>query len=73
MQGPGQQNDFSMRAKAMDGNSIPCQYDNINYGKKRKAKAHKYSIISTGTGKFYGSKTIMETFSEYLIRTHIST
>lgn len=70
MKGPGQSNDFSKRSKAMDGNSIPNQYVNKNYGVKRKAKAHKFSIISTGTGKYYGSKAIMETFIEYLIRTH---
>jgi hypothetical protein len=69
MKGPGQSNSFSRRAKAMDGNSIPNQYVNKNYGVKRKAKAHKYSIISTGTGKYYGSKAIMETFKEFLIRT----
>ena len=69
MKGSGQLNNFSKHAKSMDGNSIPNQYVNKNYGVKRKAKAHKFSIISTGTGKYYGSKAIMETFKEYLIST----
>lgn len=67
MKGPGQQNDFAKHSKEMTKDNIPCQYVNTDYGKKRKAKSHKFSIISSGTGKLYGSRAIKETFAGYLI------
>ena len=42
MKGPGQQNDFAKHSKEMTKDNVPKQMDNNDYGKKRKAKAHKY-------------------------------
>jgi hypothetical protein len=67
MKGPGQQNDFAKHSKEMTKDNVPKQMDNNDYGKKRKAKAHKFSIKDSNTGKEYGSRAVMETFSDYLI------
>ncbi len=40
--------------------SYPSQYDNKDYGKKRKAKTHTIPIKNTTTGQVYGYKTIEE-------------
>ena len=70
MKGPAQQNDFAKRSKEMNG-SVPCQYDNTDFGKKRKAKAHKFSVKDTKNGKTYWTPSIMEgniSFTDYLIQ-----
>lgn len=66
MKGPGQQNDFAKRSAEMTGN-VPKQMDNKDYGKKRTAKAHKFSVKDSKTGKLYWAPAIMETFATYLI------
>jgi hypothetical protein len=66
MTGPGQQNDFAKHSKEMTG-SVPKQMDNKDFGKKRTAKAHKFSVKDTKTGKLYWAPAIMEKFSTYLI------
>lgn len=65
MTGPGLQNEFAKKASTM---KIPSYYDNKDYGKKVKAVPRKVSIVSSGTGKFYGARTIMtkETFAQFL-------
>lgn len=62
-------NDFAKRAKEMNG-SILNQNTNVDWGKKRKAKAHKYSVRDTNTGKLYWSPAIMEklTLTKFLIQ-----
>lgn len=69
MKGPAQQNDFAKHSKEMNG-SIPSQYDNKDYGKKRKAQAHKFSVKDTKTGKVYWTPAIKEnlTFTDFLIQ-----
>ena len=52
-----------------DVSSVPSQYDNKDYGKRRKAIVHNYVIKNTTTGQVYGYKTVAETptkFSEFL-------
>lgn len=70
MKGPAPENDFARRSKEMNDGSIPCQYDNKDYGKKRKAKAHKFSVKDTKTGKVYWIPAVMEkqTLLEFLIQ-----
>lgn len=68
MKGPGSLNDFAKHSKEMTKDNVPNQYVNTDYGKKRKAKAHRFSIKSSGTGKFYGSRAVMEqSFTDFLI------
>ena len=59
MSGFNIENDFAKHAKEMTG-SLPAQLDNKDYGKKRKAKAHKFSVKSTKTGKSYWVPAVME-------------
>lgn len=66
MKGPGQENDFAKHSKEMN-KSVPKQMDNKDYGKKRKAQAHKFSVKDTKTGKLYWAPAVMETFSDFLI------
>lgn len=68
MKGPGQENDFAKRAKEMN-TSLPSQMDNKDYGKKRKAVAHKYSVKDSKTGKLYWAPAVMEktTLVDFLI------
>ncbi|RWZ87247.1 MAG: hypothetical protein EO766_12030 [Hydrotalea sp. AMD] len=68
MSGPAKENELSRKSKNMTG-KIPSQYTNTDFGKKRKAKFHKFNVRSTGTGKLYWSPAIAEscTFSEFLI------
>lgn len=69
MKGPAQENDFAKHSKEMNG-SIPSQYDNKDFGKKRKAKAHKFSVKDTKNGKTYWTPAILEklSFTDYLIQ-----
>lgn len=54
---PGKETDLSKGVKLM---SIPCQYDNKDYGKRSKLVRRKISMTSSGRdGKFYGARTIM--------------
>lgn len=54
--------------KGAETTTFPSQYDNKDYGKKRKAKTKTLPIKNTTTGQVYGYKTIEEmSFSEYLI------
>ncbi|MGZ8924577.1 MAG: hypothetical protein ACXW2E_01710 [Nitrososphaeraceae archaeon] len=68
MNGPAPENDFAKHSKEMQHN-IPKQMDNKNYGKKRKAQAHKFSVKDSKTGKVYWTPCIMEklTFKTFLI------
>lgn len=65
------ENEFAKHAAEMN---IPMQMDNKDYGKKSKIVARKVVTRSSGTGKVYGSKTIMTkentptpTFIEFLL------
>lgn len=56
-------------AKGADIHSYPSQYDNKDYGVKRKAKTKNVVIKNTTTGQVYGYKTVEEgefTFTDYL-------
>ncbi|MCK9369716.1 hypothetical protein M0R04_07390 [Candidatus Dojkabacteria bacterium] len=71
MKGPAQENELARKSKEMNKGSIPMQTDNTDYGKKRKAKNHKFSVKSTGKDKkTYWTPAIAErlTFSGYLIQ-----
>ena len=70
MSGPGQENDFAKHSKEMNSGSIPSQYDNKDYGKKRKAKAHKFTVKDSKNGKIYWTPAIMEqkTLTGFLIQ-----
>lgn len=46
--------------KGTDITSYPCQYDNADYGVKRKAKTKNVVVKNTTTGKVYGYKTVEE-------------
>ena len=56
--------------KGKEISSYPSEYDNKDYGKKRKAKIHTIAIKNTTSGEVYGYKTIPEvltlTFSDFL-------
>jgi len=69
MKGPAQENDFAKHSKEMNNGSIPSQYVNKDFGKKRKAKAHKFSVKDTKNGKTYWTPAVMEkqTLIGYLI------
>jgi hypothetical protein len=62
-----QKSDYENRGK--DLKSYPSQYDNKDYGQKRKAHTHNVVLKNTKTGQVFGYKTVEETmkFSEYLI------
>lgn len=68
MKGPGPENEFAKRSTEMNG-SIPSQYNNKNYGKKRKAKSHKFTVKDSKTGKVYWTPAIKEelTLKSFLI------
>lgn len=70
MKGPGTENDFAKKSKEMNNGSIPNSYNNKDYGKKRKAKAHKFSVKNTKTGQLYWAPAVMErqTLTEFLIQ-----
>jgi len=54
--------------KGTETTTFPSQYDNKDYGKKRKAKTKTLPIKNTTTGQVYGYKTIEEMkFSDFLI------
>ena len=69
--GPGQDNELAAGAAEM---KIPCQYDNIDYGKKTKLKVRKVSHYEQGNGhKFYGSRAIvtkeeLHSFTRFILR-----
>lgn len=68
MKGPAPENDFAKRSTEMRG-KVPMQMDNKDFGKKRKAKAHKFSVKDTKTGKTYWIPAVMEklNFTTFLI------
>lgn len=68
MSGPAKENELTKKSTEMNG-SIPSQYDNVDFGKKRKPKNHKFSVKDTKTGKVYWNPAIAEhqTFSDFLI------
>lgn len=47
-------------AKGTETTSYPSEFDNADYGKKRKAKTHSIVIKNTTSGQVYGYKTIAE-------------
>lgn len=59
---------LTKKAKEMNG-KLPSQFDNIDYGKKRKAKLHKFSVKDSKTKKTYWIPTTMESlsFSDFLL------
>lgn len=61
------ENELSKKSKNMTG-KLPNQLDNKDYGKKRKAKFHKFNVVDTKTGKLYWSPAIAESFSQFLIQ-----
>ncbi len=67
---PAQENELARKSKEMNSGSIPLQTVNTDFGKKRKAKNHKFSVKSTKTGQTYWTPAIAEnlTFSGYLIQ-----
>lgn len=46
--------------KGVETSTYPSQYDNADYGKKRKAKTKTIPMKNTTTGQVYGYKTIEE-------------
>jgi hypothetical protein len=66
---PAKENELSKKSKNMTGH-IPSQYDNKDFGKKRKAKNHKFNVQDTKNKKLYWSPAIAETcsFTEFLIQ-----
>lgn len=65
----GSKNGFAKKSKKM---TIPLQMDNKDYGKATKAVARTVDMIDSGTGKYYGSKTIMtkeskQSFIQFLV------
>lgn len=53
--------------KGTETTSVPSQFDNKDYGKKRKAKTHSFVVKNTTTGQVYGYKTVAEMrFMDYL-------
>lgn len=71
MKGPAKENELAKKSKEMNG-KIPSQYINKDFGKKRKAHNHKFSVKSTKTGQTYWVAAIAEDktmkFKDYLIR-----
>lgn len=51
--------DYERRGK--DIKKYPSQYDNVNYGRPRKAQTHNVVLKNTLTGQVFGYKTIEET------------
>lgn len=70
MTGPAKETTITLRSKEMNNGSIPMQRDNKNYGKKRKAQSHKFSVKSTSDGKTYWIPSIKEdiTFVNFLLK-----
>ena len=68
MKGPAKENELARRSKDMTGH-LPSQYDNKDYGKKRKAKNHKFSVRDTKNNKLYWSPALAEcsSFKQYLL------
>jgi len=46
--------------KGSDVTTYPSQYDNADYGKKRKAKTHNVVMKNSKTGQVFGYKTVEE-------------
>lgn len=63
-------NELARKSKEMNGR-LPSQYTNTDYGKKRKAHNHKFSVKSTKTGQTYWIAAIAEndklSFSQFLL------
>jgi hypothetical protein len=59
MKGPAKENELARKSKEMNGH-LPSMYDNVDYGKKRKAKNHKFSVKDTKNGKTYWTPAIAE-------------
>jgi hypothetical protein len=66
---PASENELARKSKEMNNGSMPRQMDNKDYGRKRSAKNHKFSVKDSKTGKVYWNPAIAEnlTFSQYLI------
>lgn len=68
---PDVENELSLRSKEMN---IPSQYDNVDWGKRKKLRNRKVSYIERGgRHTVYGSKAIMTkestlTFKEHLLQ-----
>ena len=63
MKGPAKENELAKRSTEMN-NKLPLSYDNKDYGIKRKAKLHKFSVKDTKNNKFkinrlYGKNLIV--------------
>ena len=69
MSGPAKENELAQKSKEMNGN-LPMQRDNVDYGKKRSAKNHKFTVKDTKNGKKYWTPAIAEdiTFTGFLLK-----
>jgi hypothetical protein len=67
---PASENELARKSKEMNNSSMPIQTTNVDYGKKRKAKNHKFSVRDTKTGQTYQNPAIAETLTlkSYLIK-----
>jgi hypothetical protein len=70
MSGPAKETTTTTHSKEMNNGSIPKQMDNKNFGKKRQATSHKFSVKSTKDGKTYWIPSIKEdnTFVDFLLK-----
>lgn len=66
MKGPAKENELAKRSTEMN-NKLPSSYDNKDYGVKRKAKLHKFSVKDTKTNKLYWTPVIAESFKQFLL------
>jgi len=68
MKGPAKENELAKRSTEMN-NKLPSTYDNKDYGIKRKAKLHKFSVKDTKNNKVYWTPAIAEsnTFKQFLL------
>ncbi len=68
---PASENELARKSKEMNNTgSMPKQMDNKDYGKKRKAKNHKFSVKDSKTGQTYQTPAIAErlTLTGFLIQ-----
>lgn len=74
MKGPAKENELAKRSIEMNGR-IPSQFDNKDYGKKRKAQNHKFSVKDTKTHQTYWTPAIAESksFKDYLVSEAVDT
>lgn len=63
------ENSSAKHSTEMNGD-LPSMYDNHDYGKKRKARSHKFTVKDTNNGNTYWIPSIKEsnTFAQYLIQ-----